>query len=194
MNVKLPTQMAVAACALMTAGLFVTTTYADDTPAAPAAATAGAPMPGHDMHGQYGPGAHHPMRMEHFKASLHLNAQQDVLWKTATDAMKPPADWKARMKEHHAKVEAVFADPNFDPRKLDAIMEEGRAAHAAHQKQVHEAWFAFYDSLDAGQKGQVREFMRAQIEHPHRMHAGWGHGHMQHGPQDMQHDGNGATH
>jgi hypothetical protein len=56
--------------------------------------------------------------------------------------------------------------------------------HHARMATIRDAWFAVYDSLNAAQRGQVREFLRERLSHgEHGMHE------QMHGRGEWHHDG-----
>jgi Spy/CpxP family protein refolding chaperone len=136
------------------------------------------------------PDMHHDWeqkRESHLVEELGLNPQQAQLAQAAMAKMRPSRDMMEHMKKmHEARLEALM-DPNFDPRKAAAMEDEERAAHEAHMKDARTAWFALWDSLDAGQRVKARLMLikmaeRGPMEHmPHEgmhgdMHDGEGPG------------------
>jgi len=126
-------------------------------------------------------------QLEALKMSLNLNSQQAARWENAKKAMMPAPEAseaiKARMEARHDQVLAALSDPAFNPRKFAAEMDRNQAEmqtrFEATRKLRRDAWFAVYDSLDAGQRGQVREFLRAHLERMRetfQMHHGMRHG------------------
>ena len=111
-------------------------------------------------------------RLEALKASLNLNSQQAALWETARKATIPALEARKthrdRMKARHDRLLVALSDPASDPRTLAAEMDREQAETQtrlqATRKLRRDAWFAVYDSLDAGQRSQVREFLRARLE------------------------------
>ncbi len=129
------------------------------------------------MHDGHGP-MMGPMReLDRLKTSLRLNAQQSALWDRAAAAMKPDGDPRETMRATHDRMLAMLADPNFNPRAMAAEMDRVGDEHRAKMRTVREAWFAVYDSLDPGQRGQVREFLRERMsKHDHHgMRGEWMH-------------------
>ena len=82
--------------------------------------------------------------------------------------MKPQGDIREQMRAHHDRMAAMLDDPNFDPRKMAAEMDNLGAQHRAKMAGIRDAWLAVYDSLNPVQRGQVREFLRERMAH--RMH------------------------
>jgi hypothetical protein len=131
-------------------------------------------------------GMGHGLRFEQIgklKTSLKLTAPQAALWDKAEKAMAPPTPeartkMREEMKARHEQTLAALADPKFDPRKFSADLEKQQADMQAQRKAkmsaVREAWFTVYDSLDAGQRGQVREFLRERMDRSHHRPHGWG--------------------
>jgi len=146
--------------------------YGQSAPPAP-------PAPGAPGASMQRPGQRweHPMhdRMERelgrFKASLRLDARQSALWDQAAMQMKPRGDQREEMKAHHDQVTGMLDDPNFDPRKLAAMMDQDQARRMAEMKTKRDAWIAVYESLNPVQRGQVREFLRERMA-GHHEHGG----------------------
>ncbi len=156
---------------------FASTSSAQSAPVAPGADSHAHQRPpmGRGMHGM------HMMReLDRLKTSLRLDARQVALWDRAQQQMKPPGDMREQMKARHERMAAMLDDPNFDPRKLAADMDQMEAEHATRRRAVSDAWFAVYESLNPVQRGQVREFLRSQMSHGMRGHMG-GHGMMRPG-------------
>lgn len=119
-------------------------------------------------------GEHGPQRaMEWFKTRLKLTSSQAALWDRAVSTMHPPADARERARQSHEQYLAALMDPSFDPRKWLAQEDQTRAEREAHMKESRNAWLAVWDSLDAAQRTQVREFLFKRAEH--RGHGGWAH-------------------
>jgi Spy/CpxP family protein refolding chaperone len=160
--------------------LAVATVVQAQTPPPPRSASADArPMParppgGPMMEHEGGHGMHMMREMGQFKAALQLNAQQSALWDKAVANMKPPADMREQMKARHERMTAMLNDPNFDPRKMAAEMDSVAAERKARMSSIREGWFAFYDSLNPMQRGQVREFLREKMMRGHHGHHGRG--------------------
>lgn len=132
---------------------------------------------GPDMHEQHGPAMRMMRELDRLKASLQLNPQQAALWDRAAAAMKPDGNPRDEMKARHDRMLAMLADPNFNPRALAAETDRMADEHMAKMRTVREAWFSVYDSLNAAQRGQVREFLRERMaKRDHGMHeGGWMH-------------------
>lgn len=128
--------------------------------------------PGPEGHGM--PGGGHMMReVERLKTSLKLSPSQAALWDRAQQQMKPPADGRERMRAARDRMAAMLDDPDFDPRKLAADMDNADAERRARTTAVRDAWFAVYASLNPVQRGQVREFLRSRLSgHGMREHMG----------------------
>ncbi len=161
----------VSAAALVTAVAFAQSAPTPPTGPHPARPGMEHGMQHPDMDHEHG-GFFMPHQLAGLKTSLHLTPQQTALWDKAEKAMTPPPDARAKMEEmmkaHHAQALAALADPKFDPRKFAAEQEKQRdemqAQRKARMNTIQEAWFTVYDSLDAGQRGQVREFLRTRFE------------------------------
>lgn len=125
------------------------------------------------MHGMQAMCGAHPMHRMHdmarLKTSLRLTPEQAALWDRAAQQMKPPADLREQMKAAHERMAAMLDDPNFDPRKLAAEMDNMQSERMARHKTMREAWFAVYDKLNPVQRGQVREFLRSHMARGERM-------------------------
>ncbi len=125
-----------------------------------AGAGAWAQMPG--PRGGEGPDGMGPMRnMERLHKQLNLTPQQEELWKKARDAQREVFQkMMANGREQHEKLRAEIDKPGADLKQfmqhVDQVREQMRAQMEATRKQVRDAWFAVYDSLDANQKEQVR--------------------------------------
>jgi hypothetical protein len=82
---------------------------------------------------------------------------------------------REKKRAEHERYLAALMDPSFDPRKWIADQDRERAEQEAHMKESRTAWLAVWDSLDAGQRTQVREFLFKRAQH-HGHHFG-GHDH-----------------
>jgi hypothetical protein len=85
------------------------------------------------------------------------------------------------MRASHEQYRAALMDSSFDPHKWVAEQDKDRAEREAHMKDSRTAWLAVWDSLDAAQRTQVREFLFARADHEHRGH--WAHHEDQHGEE-----------
>lgn len=184
--------------------------FAQSAPPAPSTGPqAGRPGIERGMHDQHHSGRSHHMhglfssqQLAGLKTSLRLTPQQAALWEKAEKAMTPAPDARAKRAElakaHRAQTLAALADPNFDPRKFADEQEKQRdemqAQRKARMNTTKEAWFSVYDSLDAAQRGQVREFLRARLEMRGKMRGNDGmrgnHRHGEHRDHKDQHADN----
>jgi heavy-metal resistance protein len=115
---------------------------------------------------------------ERLHRQLNLNPQQEELWKKAQGLQREAfRSMRAKAAETRAKLRAEIDKPGVDLKQFaqlsDQLREEARAQTQATSKQVREAWFGVYDSLDAKQKEQVRLAIRdgmdrMAVRHGHR--------------------------
>ena len=107
-----------------------------------------------------------PMRgLERLHKELNLNSQQEELWKRAQAAQREAhRSMRAQGEETRAKLRAEIDKPGADLKQFaqlrDQLGAQMRAQMEATQKQVREAWFAVYDTLDAAQREKVRVAIR----------------------------------
>jgi hypothetical protein len=107
-----------------------------------------------------------PIRgFERLHRELNLNPQQEELWSKARTAQREAfRSLRAKAAETHAKLKAEIDKPGVDLKQFaqlsDTLREKSRAQMEATRKQVRDAWFSVYDSLDAKQKEQVRVAIR----------------------------------
>ena len=119
-----------------------------------AAGTALAQMPD----GPQGEGMHGFGRLH---KQLNLNAQQEDLWQKAQAAQRDAfKSLRTTGEQNRAKLRAEIDKPGVDLKQFaqmrDQLREQMRTQAEASRKQVRDAWFALYDTLDANQKEQVR--------------------------------------
>ena len=113
-----------------------------------------------------------PVRgFERLHRELNLNPQQEDLWKKAQNLQREEfRTMRAKTEETRAKLRAEIDKPGADLKKFaqlsDQLREQSRAQMDAAHKQVRDAWFSVYDSLDAKQKEQVRLAIRDGMDHP----------------------------
>ncbi len=116
--------------------------------------------------GERGPEGMGPMRgLERLHKELNLNAQQEELWKKAQAAQREAhRAMRAKGEETRAKLRVEIDKPGADLKQFaqlrDQLGAQMRAQMEATQKQVREAWFAVYDTLDAAQREKVRVAIR----------------------------------
>jgi len=116
-----------------------------------------------------------PMRgFEELHKELNLNAQQEELWKKAEAAQRELfRSMRAKREETRAKLRVEIDKPGADLKQFTQLRDElgaqMRAQMEATQKQVREAWFAVYDTLDSVQKEKVRVAIRDGMDRMSRM-------------------------
>ena len=122
-----------------------------------------------------------PMRgFERLHKELNLNAQQEELWKRAQAAQREAfRSMRARGEETRAKLRVEIDKPGADLKQFaqlrDQLGTQMQAQMEATHKQVREAWFAVYDTLDSGQREKVRVAIRDgmdRMSHMGRHHRG----------------------
>ena len=122
------------------------------------AGSIGAQMPSPRGEGREGLG---PIRgFERLHKQLKLNAQQEDLWKKARDAQREAfRAMRAKAEETRAKLRVEIDKPGADLKLFAEMRDQLRSQMQGQMEgartQVRSAWFAVYDSLDAGQKEQV---------------------------------------
>jgi len=125
-----------------------------------------------------GPEGMGPMRgLERLHKELNLNAQQEELWKKAQAAQREAfRAMRAKGEETRAKLRVEIDKPGADLKQFaqlrDQLGAQMRAQMEATRKQVREAWFAVYDTLDSGQKEKVRVAIRDGMDRMGRHHRG----------------------
>src|SRR5215831_9236358 len=92
---------------------------------------------------------------------LNLNPQQEELWQRAQTAQRDAFKaMRTTGEQNRAKLRAEIDKPGADLKQFaqtrDQLREQMRTQMDASHKQVRDAWFALYDTLDANQKEQVR--------------------------------------
>ncbi len=128
--------------------------------------------------GGKGPEGMGPMRgFERLHKELNLNAQQEELWKKAQGVQRDAfRSMRAKGEETRAKLRVEIDKPGADLKQFaqlrDQLGAQMRAQMEATQKQVREAWFAVYDTLDSGQKEKVRVAIRDGMDRMGRHHRG----------------------
>ena len=128
--------------------------------------------------GGKGPEGMGPMRgFERLHKELNLNAQQEELWKRAQSAQREAfRSMRARGEETRAKLRVEIDKPDADLKQFaqlrDQLGAQMRAQMETTRKQVREAWFAVYDTLDSVQKEKVRVAIRDGMERMGRHHRG----------------------
>ena len=125
-----------------------------------------------------GPEGMGPMRgLERLHKELNLNAQQEDLWKKAQGAQREAfRSMRAKGEETRAKLRVEIDKPGADLKQFaqlrDQLGAQMRAQMEATHKQVREAWFAVYDTLDSGQREKVRVAIRDGMDRMGRHHRG----------------------
>jgi len=125
--------------------------------------------------GESGPEEMGPMPgLERLHKELNLNSQQEELWNRAQAAQREAhRSMRAQGEETRAKLRAEIDKPGADLKQFaqlrDQLGAQMRAQMEATQKQVREAWFAVYDTLDAGQREKVRVAIRDGMDRMDRM-------------------------
>ena len=125
--------------------------------------------------GGAGPEGMGPMRdLDRLHKELNLNAQQEELWKKAEAAQRELfRSVRAKREETRAKLRVEIDKPGADLKQFTQLRDElgaqMRAQMEATQKQVREAWFAVYDTLDSVQKEKVRVAIRDGMDRMSRM-------------------------
>lgn len=134
-----------------------------------------------------GPEGFGPMRgFERLHKELNLNPQQEELWKKAQTAQRDAFKaMRAKGDETRAKLRVEIDKPGVDLKQYaqlsDKLRDQMHAQMEATRKQVRDAWFNVYDSLDAKQREQARVAIRDGMD---RMaHRGWHRG----GPRGEMH-------
>jgi len=128
--------------------------------------------------GASGPEGMGPMRgFDRLHKELNLNAQQEELWKKAQGLQREAfRAMHAKGEETRAKLRVEIDKPGADLKQFAQLREQlgaqMRAQTEAARKQVREAWFAVYDTLDAGQKEKVRLAIRDGMDRMGRHHRG----------------------
>src|SRR6266852_7892631 len=125
-----------------------------------------------------GPEGMGPMRgFERLHKQLKLNPQQEELWKKAQAAQREAfRSMRAKGEETRAKLRVEIDKPGADLKQFAQLRDQlGAQMHAqmeAIHKQVREAWFAVYDTLDSGQREKVRVAIRDGIDRMDRGNQG----------------------
>jgi hypothetical protein len=128
--------------------------------------------------GAAGPEGMGPMRgHERLHRELNLNPQQEELWKKAQSLQREAfRSMRARGEETRAKLRVEIDKPGADLKQFAQLRDElgaqMRAQMEAARKQVREAWFAVYDTLDSAQKEKVRVAIRDGMDRMGRHRGG----------------------
>jgi len=125
--------------------------------------------------GGAGPEGMGPMRgFQRLHKELNLNPQQEELWKKAQAAQREAfLAMRAKGEETRAKLRVEIDKPGADLKQFtqlrDQLGAQMRAQMEATRKQVREAWFAVYDTLDSVQKEKVRVAIRDGMDRMSQM-------------------------
>ena len=125
-----------------------------------------------------------PMRgLERLHKELNLNAQQEELWKKAQGLQREAfRAMRAKGEETRAKLRVEIDKPGADLKQFAQLREQlgaqMRAQMEAARKQVREAWFAVYDTLDSAQKEKIRVAIRDGMDRMGRHQRGGPRGEM----------------
>ena len=108
---------------------------------------------------------------------LNLNPQQEELWKKAQAAQREAfRAMRAKGEETRATLRVEIDKPGADLKQFaqlrDQLGAQMRAQMETTRKQVREAWFAVYDTLDSVQKEKVRVAIRDGMDRMGRHHRG----------------------
>ena len=128
--------------------------------------------------GGAGPEGLGPMRgLDRLHKELNLNAQQEELWKNAQAAQREASrSMRAKGEETRAKLRVEIDKPGADLKQFAQLRDElgaqMRAQMEATRKQVREAWFAVYDTLDSAQREKVRVAIRDGMDRTGRQRGG----------------------
>ncbi len=128
--------------------------------------------------GEGGPEGMGPMRgLERLHKELNLNAQQEELWKKAQGLQREAfRSMRAQGEETRAKLRAEIDKPGADLKQFAQLRDQlGAQMHAqmeATRKQVREAWFVVYDTLDSAQREKVRVAIRDRMDRMGRNRGG----------------------
>jgi len=128
--------------------------------------------------GERGPEGMGPMRgLEQLHRELNLNPQQEELWKKAQSLQREAfRSMRVKDEETRAKLRVEIDKPGADLKQFAQLRDElgaqMRAQMEAARKQVREAWFAVYDTLDSAQKEKVRVAIRDGMDRTGRHRGG----------------------
>lgn len=104
-------------------------------------------------------------RLDKVRAELKLNERQEALWKNAETRTRESFErMRANGRELREKMRAGLEQPGADLKQLAQLGDQLRQQAEASRRQTREAWFELYDSLDAGQKEQVRQFLKQRMD------------------------------
>jgi uncharacterized membrane protein len=183
-NAKWATAVCLAASTLVPAAAFVMPAAGAAEPgtaasssasgsAASSASTSAPAMPAH--HHRW----HHRSVFGRLHNDLKLNANQEALWRKARATMKQGMMKQRDIdKQMRQTLIQKLRDPQVDLKALANQMDQERSQQQQVRDEIRDQWIAFYASLDAGQQGQVRQFMLDRLQRPNH---DWRHGkHQEH--------------
>jgi len=115
--------------------------------------------------------------LEQLHRELNLNPQQEELWKKAQSLQREAfRSMRVKDEETRAKLRVEIDKPGADLKQFAQLRDElgaqMRAQMEAARKQVREAWFAVYDTLDSAQKEKVRVAIRDGMDRTGRHRGG----------------------
>jgi periplasmic protein CpxP/Spy len=118
---------------------------------------------------------------EKLAAKLKLTPEQKTQWDTMVQKTK--TQHEAMKKAHHEMHEAMKAElakPEPDlaalATKADAMHDQLRAAH----RELRDGWLKLYATMNAEQKGVVKQAILRHMRKMHHMHEGMVHHHHEH--------------
>lgn len=116
------------------------------------------------MHGTKG--------MTRLHDSLKLDATQETLWKNTVEANKAEmSGMRDKFRQQHDEIKSMLDKPGADLRAVAKQMDEVQAEGQKLRMASRDRWLTMYDSLNAEQKEQAREFFKNAMErHGHRGH------------------------
>lgn len=116
------------------------------------------------MHGTKG--------MTRLHDNLKLDAAQETLWQNAVQANKDERTaMRDKARQQRDEIKAMLDKPGADLRAVAKRMDEVQAEGQKMRMASRDRWLTVYDSLNAEQKEQAREFFKNQVERKgHRGH------------------------
>jgi uncharacterized membrane protein len=175
-NAKWATAVCLAAFVMPAAGAVEPGTAASSSAsgsAAPSASASAPAMPAHHHH------RHHRSAFGRLHNDLKLDANQEALWRKARATMRQDMMKQRDIdKQMRQTLIQKLRDPQVDLKALADQMDQEQSQQQQVRDEIRSQWIAFYASLDAGQQGQVRQFMLDRLQRPGH---DWGHGkHQEH--------------
>jgi periplasmic protein CpxP/Spy len=115
--------------------------------------------------------------MSQLHTDLKLDAKQEALWteaeKASTESMVGMRD---RFRQHQEEIQALIDKPGADLRAVAKRMDEFKAEGQKLREVNRDRWLTVYDSLNAEQKEQARQFFKSKLDrmtrHGHRGNRG----------------------